>query len=478
MNYLRSLESETKVRFFSEFIVKFSSFLIIPIITYKIGIKEYGEYVLILCIINGIVPVLLLGLNFSIIKKLAFVNNIKINTIKLFSSFSLISFFSLLLFSFFLIISTFNYRDFFLINILISFISYFTSIQLLFYEFLRSKLKSNLFCYFQIFDSVFLIFFTLIIDFLFKLNLIKFLYILTFLKVLIIFLISLVIIKLKIINLKFISLDKNLTKKYIYPGLIFVCLGISEWLLNFSDKIILSYFLSPLYLSVYFTAGMFASSLNSVGSVFWWDLFPKFNKLKKKNNNKKIYEIIRKKNKIFIDFSIYIILCLIILSPLIQSYLLNSSFEVSYFIYLIFFMSVFSHQISTGWEFFCYIKNEGKFVVINSIIWGIISFSLYSLVIPSLKIYGALFSLLISKLGYTLSLIIFSRKKGFKGEIIEKESFINMISFSITFFIFIIFINLNAISNNLFITSIIYLIISLILYIFINKILNLISKNT
>ena len=128
MNYLRSLESETKVRFFSEFIVKFSSFLIIPIITYKIGIKEYGEYVLILCIINGIVPVLLLGLNFSIIKKLAFVNNIKINTIKLFSSFSLISFFSLLLFSFFLIISTFNYRDFFLINILISFISYFTSI--------------------------------------------------------------------------------------------------------------------------------------------------------------------------------------------------------------------------------------------------------------------------------------------------------------------------------------------------------------
>ena len=93
MNYLKSLELETKIRFISEFIVKLSSFLIITIITYKIGIKAYGEYVVILCIINGLIPIILLGLNFSIIKKLAHIRSIKVNTIKLYSSLLIISFF-------------------------------------------------------------------------------------------------------------------------------------------------------------------------------------------------------------------------------------------------------------------------------------------------------------------------------------------------------------------------------------------------
>ncbi len=477
MNYLKSLEFETKIRFISEFIVKLSSFLIIPIITYKIGIKAYGEYVVILCIINGLIPIILLGLNFSIIKKLAHIKSIKVNTIKLYSSILIISFFSLSFFFFFLLVTEFFYNDLFVINLCVCLLAYFTAVQLLLYEFLRSKLKSNLFCYFQIFDSIFLIILILLIEIFLKLNLVKFLSALIIIKIFTITFILLAAIKLKMINFKYLSLDRNLRRNYLSSGLIFIGLGISEWLINFSDKIILSYFLSPLYLGVYFTAGMFASSLNSLGSVFWWDLFPKFNNLKKKNNYQEIYKIIRKKNKLFIDFSIYIVSILIILSPLIQSYLLNSKFEISYLIYLIFFLSVFSHQLSTGWEFFCYVKNHGKFVLINSIVWGSISFLLYYLIIPYLKIYGALWSLLISKLGYTFSLIIYSKKNGFNGKIIEKESLIKIISLIITFIAFLNVITLGIFKFSLVINSFIYLIIVMSLFFFISKLLQIFIKN-
>ena len=295
MNYLKSLEFETKIRFISEFIVKLSSFLIIPIITYKIGIKAYGEYVVILCIINGLIPIILLGLNFSIIKKLAHIKSIKVNTIKLYSSILIISFFSLSFFFFFLLVTEFFYNDLFVINLCVCLLAYFTAVQLLLYEFLRSKLKSNLFCYFQIFDSIFLIILILLIEIFLKLNLVKFLSALIIIKIFTITFILLAAIKLKMINFKYLSLDRNLRRNYLSSGLIFIGLGISEWLINFSDKIILSYFLSPLYLGVYFTAGMFASSLNSLGSVFWWDLFPKFKNLKKKITIKKFIKLLGKK---------------------------------------------------------------------------------------------------------------------------------------------------------------------------------------
>lgn len=180
---------------------------------------------------------------------------------------------------------------------------------------------------------------------------------------------------------------------------------------------------------------------------------------------------------LFIDFSVYIILSLIVLSPLIQSYLLNSKFEINYSIYLIFFLSVFSHQISTGWEFFCYIKNQEKFILFNSMVWGGISFLLYYLVIPYFKIYGALWSLLISKLGYTFSLIIYCKQKGFNGRIIEKKSLIKIGSMIVTFFIFLNIITLSILKFSLVTNSLIYLIIVISMFILISKILQFFIEN-
>ena len=96
MNYLKKFPKETKIKIYFRIYIKLVSFLIIPIITYSIGIQEYGKYIVIICIINGLLPILLLGFNFSIVKKLASNNNIRNNSVKIFNSFILISFFSIL----------------------------------------------------------------------------------------------------------------------------------------------------------------------------------------------------------------------------------------------------------------------------------------------------------------------------------------------------------------------------------------------
>ena len=464
MNYFRQIPQETQIRFFSEFAVKLVSFLIIPIITYGIGLKEYSYFIVVTCVINGLLPLFLLGFNFSIIKKLATNENLKNNSIKVFSSISLISIFSLLIFVSTFLISYKFFENLILINLLTILISFFTAILQLFFEFIRSKNKSNIFSIFQLFEAFLLILLSFLIFLINELNLIVFLLLILFIKIICSILIFIYLIKSNLLSQKYLKFDRKIIKNYISPGLIFIALGMSEWFINFSDKLILDSFLSPLFLSIYFTAAMFSGILNSLGSIFWWDLFPKLLILKKRNNYDKIFLLIRSKNSLFVDFSIFFVLIFIILLPIIQTFLLNSSFVINHYIYLVFFISVFTHQISTGWEFFCYINNEEKFILINSIIWGIISFVLYLLLIPNFKIDGALFSLLSVKIGYSLSLRYYCKKIGFKENLLEKKEFLKFIKFFVSFLIFTIILKLDLINLGFIITDLTYVLLILIIY--------------
>ncbi len=470
MKSINFLPFETKIRFVSEFILKLVNFLIIPVITYGIGIKEYGNFIVVTCLINGLLPIFLLGFNFSIIKKLAVSDGIRYDSKKLFNCLFLITLISI----FFLMISSliteiyFNYFLYF--NIFVVLISYSTAIQHLFFEFLRSKNKSNFFSYFQIFDS-FSLFLIILLFFLFnELDFFRLLFLICIVKILCFSLIFLYLLKQGLIKIKYFRFEKNIFKNYIFPGFIFIALGVSEWFINFSDKLILNNFLSSLSLGIYFTAAMFSGILNSIGSVFWWDLFPKLMKFKKINDYDSIYNLIKKKNSLFINFSLVLSLVLIIISPSIQYLILNSTFKINHFLYLFFFISVFTHQISTGWEFFCYIKNKEKFILANSIFWGIISFILYSILIPEFQIRGAIFSLVIVKFGYSLSLRKYSMVIGYKEELIEKTLYLKFIYFFISFAIFLGIFNLDILDFGLPFNDLIYCFITLLLFYSFSKI--------
>ena len=139
--------------------------------------------------------------------------------------------------------------------------------------------------------------------------------------------------------MKYFFLIKIYSKFILFQGIIYIFLGLSEWLINYGDKLILSKYLSAVYLSVYFTASMFSSVINSLGSVFWWDLFPKLSKLNYQNKEKEMFSLIKSKNNKFIEYSIYVSFLVILVSPIIQKIILNSDFIISHHIYVVFFIS-------------------------------------------------------------------------------------------------------------------------------------------
>ena len=145
---------------------------------------------------------------------------------------------------------------------------------------------------------------------------------------------------------------------YLKPGFIYVILGLTEWLVNFSDKVIIGMTSSALILSIYFTVGILASSINSLGSIYWWDLYPKLSKLDHENKSKEFFNLIQSKTQSFTTNVFFLIISLIIFSPTIQSLILNKNIEIEPYVYILFFISIFIHQISTGWEFFVILKTK------------------------------------------------------------------------------------------------------------------------
>ena len=463
MKKIINISSEVQLRILSEILIKISNLFIIPIITYNLGIDDYGIYIIIISIVSGMMPIFLLGLNFTVVKTLAVEKKIKNNVVKLSSSFFLVT--TLFLVSLFLIFPVIylTYREYLYLSLLALFFTYFSTLQIIILEFLRSKLQSNPFSIFQIIDSLIMI--TLIVTGVYLLNFNLFLLfkILILNKIVITSIILIYLKKLNFINYSYISLDKNLFGRYLKPGIIYVILGLTEWLVNFSDKLIIGITSSSLTLGIYFTVGIFASSINSLGSIYWWDLYPKLSQLKSEKKNSEIFDLIQYKTHLFVKNSFFLIVALIILSPVVQSFILNQNVEIDLYIYFLFFIAIFFHQISSGWEFFCYVQNKGKKVFITSVIWGFISLILYSVLIPLYEINGALISLLSSKLGYSLTLRYFANMLGYNKSIFLKNKFIVFAPFFLIVLTLLFLDHNNLLTLGLNFYSVILLIVSFVI---------------
>ena len=221
--------------------------------------------------------------------------------------------------------------------------------------------------------------------------------------------------------------------------------GLAEWSLNFSDKIILGKYLSAELCAIYFSVYLISTGVLSLGSIFWWRLFPEISNYNNKQKNTKIFNEIASSNIKYINLVIPFILLITFIGPLLLSYLLNLKFDNLGIIIFFYSSGLFFHQISTGWEFFCYLKNKGKYVFINTIFWGFVSLILYIIFIPKFSIFGAVIVFLSMRILSSASLKLFSKKIGYNSNLVNSKLIQNEI-----LNIFIVLITYVCLKNLLF----------------------------
>ncbi|MDC3091203.1 lipopolysaccharide biosynthesis protein [Rickettsiales bacterium] len=444
-----TFRKEYVIRFVSEFFSKSFNFLIIPLITYSLSVIDYGFYVQIICIVSGLIPIVTMGLNFTIIKNLAGNSSIKNNSQKFFTTiFFICSSCIILLFISYIIMYFINNRNFEVIYFIILLILA-SSLEIITLEMLRAKTQSNLFCFLQVFSPLMILFLLFIISNFNFLSISIILISFSSIKILTVIIGIFLLVKKKFIVFNFFKTPKNFFKIYLYPGITFMLIGISEWIINYSDKLILGYFMNNKIVSIYYTIGLLSSGILSIGSIFWWRLYPNISKLKLKNKKKEIFELIYDLNNIFIELVIPTILILVLSGPFLINILLNINDFSSNLLIFYFSIAILIHQISTGWEFYCYVEEKGKFILKNTIFWGIISLILNFILIPKFSIYAAISVLFVSKFGFSISLFLYVKNNGYSYKILNHlNAFKLIISFLVAIFVFIILRNINFFPEN------------------------------
>lgn len=141
----------------------------------------------------------------------------------------------------------------------------------------------------------------------------------------------------------------------------------------------------------------------------------------------------------------------------------DSSFIVFYFA-----VSILIHQISTGWEFYCYIEDKGKFILQSTLFWGIVSLILNFILIPKFSIYGAITVLFLTKAGFSISLLQFVKKNGYTYDILNYSNLLKIIiSLIVAIFTFITLKNINFSLDNKFFEKFVLVTSTLSVYYFV-----------
>ena len=463
------LKKEYLIRLFSEFFSKSFNFLVIPIITYNLSVIDYGFYVQIICIVSGLIPLVTLGLNFTVIKNLAGNKSIKNNSQSFFSTILFICISCiLLLFITFLIIHFGDDKAFRKIIYFIIFLIMTSSLELITLEMLRAKIQSNIFCFLQVLSPLLILLTLILASKLNFLNIANILISFSCVKILIVSIGILILSKKNFIEFNFFKVPDGFVKLYFYPGITFMLIGLSEWIINYSDKLIIGYFLNNKVVSIYYTIGLLSSGVLSIGSIFWWKLYPNLSELKSENKKKGIFKLVYNLNNIFIELVIPVILIISLIGPFLINILLNIDEFDSSFLVFYFAVSILIHQISTGWEFYCYIEDKGKFILQNTLFWGVVSLILNFLLIPKFSIFGAITVLFLTKTGFSISLLQFVKKNGYTYDILNYSNLLKIIiSLIAAIFTFFILKNTNFSFDNKFFEEFILVTSTLLVYYFV-----------
>jgi O-antigen/teichoic acid export membrane protein len=469
LNNKYALKKEYLIRLFSEFFSKSFNFLVIPIITYNLSVIDYGFYVQIICIVSGLIPLVTLGLNFTVIKNLAGNKSIRNNSQSFFATVLFICISCvLLLFISYLIIYFSDDKNIKKIIYFIIFLIMTSSLELITLEMLRAKIQSNFFCFLQVLSPLMILLILLIVSRLNFLDIANILLSFSCVKILIVIIGIFILNKRKFIAFNSFKVPDGFIKLYFYPGITFMLIGLSEWIINYSDKLIIGYFLNNKVVSIYYTIGLLSSGVLSIGSIFWWKLYPNLSELKLQNKKEEIFKLVHNLNNIFIELVIPVILIITLIGPSLINILLNIDEFDSSFIVFYFAVSILIHQISTGWEFYCYIEDKGKFILQSTLFWGIVSLILNFILIPKFSIYGAITVLFLTKAGFSISLLQFVKKNGYTYDILNYSNLLKIIiSLIVAIFTFITLKNINFSLDNKFFEKFVLVTSTLSVYYFV-----------
>ena len=421
---LRRFDRALLLRFFTEGAVRAGAVITLPLLTYFLGAAEFGKYALVQATTIAVVPIVSLGVGFSLIRQIASAE--KTETISRFvlTALGLVSVTGIplvLLVCFSAdLLSELIYQDASLAGLLriAAFLLLVSVWQGVIQEALRARQMTTFVSFLNIAEVTIL---PLMVVFMVWIDVLDVAHVIAMAVILRLLASILGVTHLlppkAFVDLRNWRLSSSELRSLLAIGLPFMVAGVGEWLMGLGDRLVIGVMSGAAAVGIYAATQVLVSVLSSWGAPFWWVLFPRLCHAFELEERNRAYRQARKLVRIFMVTGTAVAISLAIIGPEIVTMLFAGKEQVARSFLVILLIATFVNQAATPWEYAIYIEKRGKLLMYATLSWGCVAIILNVLLLPYLGLSGAAIAVLVGRVGFAVQIFVVSTRLGHGHEI-------------------------------------------------------------
>lgn len=197
-------------------------------------------------------------------------------------------------------------------------------------------------------------------------------------------------------------------------GLPFMISGLGEWLMAMGDRVAVGATLGAEALGSYAATQVLVAILASWGGPFWWLLFPKFCNALETGGRSSAVETSQQLGALFFQWSLPIAAAIILMGIGILGLIGKSSLMVDRTTLGFLVAATLVNQAATPWEYALYAERRGQALMKATLIWGSLTIALIYLALPFLGLAGAALATLAGRIGFAADIVSKTRALGYR----------------------------------------------------------------
>ncbi len=195
-------------------------------------------------------------------------------------------------------------------------------------------------------------------------------------------------------------------------GIPFMIAGLGEALMGLADRVLVGSLAGADMAGRYIAAQTLIAILSSWGAPYWWLLYPRMAEAMSRDSVRGAVAATRRLFGNFIAWGAPLAVILALLGPQILTLALGPGYQVASATVGILVLAVFVNQAATPWEYFLYISGRAVFLMWVSLAWGAAAVAGITMLLPAFGLPGAASAVAAARLGFALSIMFAAGRLG------------------------------------------------------------------
>ena len=195
-------------------------------------------------------------------------------------------------------------------------------------------------------------------------------------------------------------------------GIPFMIAGLGESLMGLVDRVLVGSLAGADTVGRYVAAQTLIAILASWGAPYWWLLYPRMARAMANDSPAEAQAATHRLFGNFIAWGTPLAVLLAILGAQILTLALGETFRISPTIMSVLVLAVFVNQSATPWEYYLYITGKAVFLMWASLAWGLVAVAGIVLLLPEIGLLGTAISVASARTGFALSVVVMAGRQG------------------------------------------------------------------